>query len=522
MKNLYLIVLLVFAIFPSNTFGQSISLGTISTNALCKGSTNLTIAYSLSGTFVNNQVSVLISDKDGSFINAQTLAISATSPISATVPSNYPSGVNYKIKLVTASPAVQSAESGSITFSPISTLNIYNTKNDNITYNELNIMCTGRVLTITTALTDTSGMTFQWKKDGVNIAGATSSKYRLNSQGRYTVSATQGNCPTINSPYGPYVYYYNTINWTTSVGVSGSTTQCNGGSVGLFAAAYTDSVGYQWYRDNQIITGATSRSYIATQSGVYKYVGLDGGCNYNGTTPRLSIINTPISVSVVDSLNRTTANICSGSNIKLMANTLGGDSQNLSFSWQKNNITISGANSSTYITNQAGTYKSIVTQLNCGNTSASYNLATTNLLQTSITSVDSVKCLGQSITLSSNYYTPTALYQWKKNNQNILGANSQNYNASLSGAYTLSISDYSCNGTSNIKTLQIGGIQQSLKTSSWTDLSTWSCGTIPTSIDEITINTGHIVTIPDNYSSMIKKLILKGSLLHGINSKIEF
>jgi hypothetical protein len=278
MRKFTIALFLLLPLFSS--IGQSITLGSLSTYSLCGGSTGFSISYTRSGTFISTQVRIELSDKNGSFTSPQTLATSSSNPISVSIPSSNPSGVNYKIRLVTVSPIVQSAESSAITFSKITSLNIYNTQNDDITYNELNIMCTGRVLTITTALTDTSGMTFQWKKDGVNISQSGNySKYRLSSQARYTVSATQGTCPTINSPYGPYVYYYNTINWNTVVVVNGSTNQCNGNGVGLFAAAYTDSISYQWYRDNAQIPGATSRNYTATQSGVYKYVGLDGGCN---------------------------------------------------------------------------------------------------------------------------------------------------------------------------------------------------------------------------------------------------
>ena len=173
--TLSLIILCLYGCFV-----QSITLGSLSTNSLCGGSTNFSVSYSTTGTFTNNQINIELSDKTGSFTNYQVIGSGTTSPIAATIPSNLPSGINYKIRLASVSPVVRSNESAAITFSKISFLNIYNTQNDNITYNELNIMCTGRKLTITTALTDTSGMTFQWRKDGVNITeAATYSKYKL-------------------------------------------------------------------------------------------------------------------------------------------------------------------------------------------------------------------------------------------------------------------------------------------------------------------------------------------------------
>jgi hypothetical protein len=521
-KFTFTLLLVVLCLLDS--FGQNITLGSLSTNSLCGGATNFTISYSLSGTFVSNQVKVELSDKNGSFANPQLLTTSSSNPISVSIPQSNPSGINYKIRLVTVSPIVQSAESAAITFSKISSLNIYNTQNDDITFNELNIMCTGRVLTITTALTDTSGMTFQWKKDGVNILqSGTYSKYRLSSQARYTVSATQGTCPTVNSPYGPYVYYYNTINWSTVVVVNGSSNQCNGNTIGLFAAAYTDSVTYQWYKDNTLIPGATSRNYTASQSGVYKYIGLDGGCNYNGSTSPLTIVP-PTTISVKDTLGSGTRNVCTGASVKLFTSVIGGNNTSIIYSWKRNNVDIVGANSSTYLANQSGIYNAIATQSNCVTNSSTYSLNQTSTINNpTISFTDSVKCTGQTIGLSSNnYFSNSAIFQWKKNNLNISGANSINYVASSTGNYKLSITDNSCSAESSPVSLRIGGFQQSVKTSSWTDISTWSCGSLPNATDEVIINSGHTVNIPDNYSSIIKSLTLRGILIHGLNSSINF
>jgi trimeric autotransporter adhesin len=527
MKKLLYVFLLSPFLFSSVCYSQSISLTSLSSYSLCAGVTNFSVAYTTTGTFTNNQINVELSDKGGSFTNSQIIGSGTSSPIAATIPSNLPSGINYKVRLASISPVVRSNESSVITFSKISYLNIYNTQNDNITYNELNIMCTGRKLTITTALTDTSGMTFQWRKDGVNIIqAATYSKYKLSSQGRYAVSATQGTCPVINSPQGPYVYYYDSINWTTSVGVSGSATQCAGNSVSLFAAAYTDSVRYQWYRDNQVISGATNRNYTASQSGVYRYIGTDGGCVYDGTTGRFSIINTPVSVTLLDTLNRTNTAICTGGGLKLFATALGGDAPMQTYAWQKNNIAISGATANNYTATQSGTYKVTVTQTGCSSVNSSYILNYANTIPTpTLNALDTIRCSGQTslINSNSNYVSNTLTYQWKRNNVNIVGANVRSYTANTTGNYSFSIIDNACNANSNPVGVRIGGVQQSLKTSNWTDITTWSCGNVPVLTDEVIINSGHLVTIPNNYASTIKKLIFKGGILsYGLNSSIGF
>lgn len=52
----------------------------------------------------------------------------------------------------------------------------------------------------------------------------------------------------------------------------------------------------------------------------------------------------------------------------------------------------------------------------------------------------------------------------------------------------------------------------SIMTGYWYDTSTWSCNRVPTSIDFVTINTGHEVIIGGGYTARFKKLIMKGLL----------
>ena len=52
----------------------------------------------------------------------------------------------------------------------------------------------------------------------------------------------------------------------------------------------------------------------------------------------------------------------------------------------------------------------------------------------------------------------------------------------------------------------------SITTGYWNDTSTWSCNRVPTSIDFVTINTGHEVIIGGGYTARFKKLIMKGLL----------
>ena len=110
-----------------------------------------------------------------------------------------------------------------------------------------------------------SGATVQWKKNGVNIPGATSPTYLVNIKGTYTCVTTSPCGTALSSPI-----LVNVIkNPPASITAGGATTFCAGGSVILTANA-GGGLSYQWYKGASIIAGATSINYTATLAGNYK------------------------------------------------------------------------------------------------------------------------------------------------------------------------------------------------------------------------------------------------------------
>ncbi|MFI5172726.1 MAG: T9SS type A sorting domain-containing protein, partial [Chitinophagales bacterium] len=110
-----------------------------------------------------------------------------------------------------------------------------------------------------------SGVSVQWKKDGANIPGATSSTYSANKKATYTCVTTSP-CGTATST-GIFVNVQK--NPPASITAGGATTFCAGGSVVLTANA-GGGLSYQWYKGAIAIGGATSINYTATTTGNYK------------------------------------------------------------------------------------------------------------------------------------------------------------------------------------------------------------------------------------------------------------
>lgn len=123
-------------------------------------------------------------------------------------------------------------------------------------------MCSGSV---TLQSTIGTGYLYQWKKDGVNITGATNSSFIATATGSYQVKIIQGACVSWSAPESVKIQ----SGLRASITPGGPTTFCTGGNVKLFAntcSGYT----YQWKKDGANIQGATSATYVATTFGSYQ------------------------------------------------------------------------------------------------------------------------------------------------------------------------------------------------------------------------------------------------------------
>ncbi len=130
------------------------------------------------------------------------------------------------------------------------------------------------------------GATYQWKKNGINIPGATSSSYYATVSGNYKVVKTNSYGCTGTSAATAVTVYGNP---SASIIPQGPTTFCAGDSVQL-KTALNSGWTYQWKRNNNSITGATSNKYFSKTAGFYKVkVTNSQGC---------TAISSPVQVSV--------------------------------------------------------------------------------------------------------------------------------------------------------------------------------------------------------------------------------
>jgi hypothetical protein len=121
--------------------------------------------------------------------------------------------------------------------------------------------------------------TYQWKKNGNNITGATGQTYTATAAANYSCTVT-GDCGTFTTDAVNVV-----VNPKPKAVIkpAGTVTMCEGDSL-LLKANVTPGLNYQWYKGSNALSGATATAYWAKQAGSYRVQTTDA----NGCTAKSS------------------------------------------------------------------------------------------------------------------------------------------------------------------------------------------------------------------------------------------
>ncbi|MBK7683069.1 MAG: PKD domain-containing protein [Bacteroidia bacterium] len=296
-----------------------------------------------------------------------------------------------------------------------------------------------------------AGLGYQWQKNNVNIAGATSSNYTAIANGTYRVVVTSSvGCTNISTGI-PVTVNPKPV---ATISAGSVTTFCPGDSVVLSASpgsGYT----FVWKKNSSTIAGVTGNTYAAKATASYKVIVTNGfGCSKTSNIIPV-IVNTPVATATIQGA----ASVCNGNGVTLKANTGAG----LSYQWKIGSTNITGATDSIYTAYTSGSYKVKVTN-SCGFRTSTPQTVTIHPLPTIAISANGpiAFCTGGSVLLSSTGDVGLT-YVWTKNGTAIAGATSSNYTAGATGVYAvIATNGFGCTSTSNAITVTVNNTQANI------------------------------------------------------------
>jgi hypothetical protein len=279
---------------------------------------------------------------------------------------------------------------------------------------------------------NTSSVTsYQWLRNGINVPGATNREFAPSVSGTYSVLMSD----SFGCLFSSQLFNLNILPVPqATISPNSIANICQGGSVTLFANTGL-GLTYQWKLNGNDISGATSSTFIATQSGGYT-VQVTNANNCTKLSQPTTVTVNPLPSANISTSTPTT--FCQGDSVVLNGNTGAG----LTYQWKLNGSNISGAIASSFTANQTGNYTVLVTDSqSCSSLSQPIAVTVNPLPPATITATTpSSICQGDSVTLNAN--TGMGLtYQWKLNGNNIVGATSSIYNATQSGDYAVEVID---------------------------------------------------------------------------------
>lgn len=319
-------------------------------------------------------------------------------------------------------------------------------------------VCEGNSLRLTT--TNAPNFTYQWFFNSVPINGATSSSLNVAditpaAAGTYSLRAS-GLCGIINPP-AVTVQVISTTPPTLSP--AGPVELCEGQSVTLTASP---SNAYTWRRDGVVLTGNTSSTFVARQSGAYTVTSTNRCGSF--TSNAVQVIVNPLPPATITVTGPTT--YCTN---RPERPTLTASAGPYSYQWRRDNValeqsreiqpTAPGCYSVTLRNNETG----------CTNTSdpiciTALNPPTVSLAATTETTI----CNGNVARLYATVTGTPVTYQWLKNGQPIPNNLLANLDVTSTGDYSLRIMNQCDTVTSNVIHVEVEDIRVKLSPSRFT------------------------------------------------------
>ena len=327
----------------------------------------------------------------------------------------------------------------------------------------------GASVTLTVAAGGTTPLNFQWRKDGVNVAGATTATLVLNnahlaSAGNYAVVVSNG-AGSVTSDAVPL-----TVTTAPVITAHPSSVSILAGGSATFSvtASGASPLLYQWTRNRATLVGATSASlsFSSVQSsdaGLYAVVVSNGAGAVTSNPATLTVGSAFVAPAISTQPTAVAAVVGGTARFAVIA----GGSAPLAYQWRKDGVSVPGATGDAFSlagvkTSDAGNYTVVVSNPAGADTSSVARLDVATTLVVITPPADQTVPLGAGATFSvvvSGGVGPST-YQWRRNGTPIPGATaSQLTVASVqpadAGTYTVVVSNSATTITSAAATLAV-------------------------------------------------------------------
>jgi hypothetical protein len=320
-----------------------------------------------------------------------------------------------------------------------------------------NPSCSGSSISFTAVpVNGGSAPAYQWKKNGVDISGATNSIFTTSGIVNNDViscaitSNLACSSPSSAVSAGITMTINNAI--VPSVGIaisSGNNPSCSGNPITFTATPANGGVAptYQWNKNSSPVSGATNSTFTTTGIVNGDVISCTLTSNANCASPASATsggitmtVNSLVASSVSISVTSATNSGCAGSPVTFTAAPVNGGSSP-AYQWNVNAAPVSGATGSTYTTSGLANGDvvtcSMTPNINCASPATSLSNGITMALSTavvpsvsvSITSGNNPSCKGSSVsfTAAATNGGASPVYQWKKNGIAIAGATAPVY-----------------------------------------------------------------------------------------------
>jgi hypothetical protein len=328
-------------------------------------------------------------------------------------------------------------------------------------------VCPGNTLNLSVVASGGT-VAYQWRKNGVNIPGATSSSFTISNVAAgdaadYTV-VVSNSCGSVTSNVANV-----TVTPLTSIATQPvSASVCVGSNHTFNVLANGAGLNYQWFLNGSAIAGGTQSSLIASTAGNYQ-VQVTGTCgSVTSQTVSLTLINGP---SIVTQPQSTV--VCAGQNGSL---SVVADGTNLSYQWFRDGVALVGATNASYAINGmnagfVGAYHVVVSG-NCGLDvmSSTVNVSMNAAPQYSSIPPSASYCEGESVSLSAVILNNPTNVQWFANGNFV---------------------EQGTSGTLNIPSISVSNA------GTWVINAMNNCGNNVSSVFTITVNPTYDVTIQE-------------------------